>query len=81
MKMVYAAKSPISAKTDQNPDFEQHLEFFLVLTAPNHCKRSQRGLRFVWDVLRAFLVIIRTVIFEKRAKSSKIQSEKGYKIK
>ena len=54
MKMVYAAKSPISAKTDQNPDFEQNLMFFFVLSALNHCRRSQCGVRFVWDVLRAF---------------------------
>ena len=49
---VYIAKSPISAKTDQNPDFGQNLVFFVVLSALNHCKRSQRGLRFVCDVLR-----------------------------
>ena len=47
-------KSPISAKTDQNPDFEQNLMFFFDLSALNHCKRSQGGLRFVWHVLRAF---------------------------
>ena len=47
-------KSPISAKIDQNPDFEQNLVFFFVLSALNHCKRSQGGLRFVWHVLRAF---------------------------
>ena len=46
--------SPISAKTDQNPDFEQNLMFFFDLSALNHCKRSQGGLRFVWHVLRAF---------------------------
>ena len=28
--------------------------FFVVLSALNHCKRSQRRLHFVWDVLRAF---------------------------
>ena len=47
-------KSAISAKTDQNPDFKQNRMFFFVLSALNHCKRSQRGLRFVWDVLRPF---------------------------
>ena len=50
--------------------------FVFVLRALNHCKRSQHGLRFVWDVLRAFWVTIRAVILEKRAKPSKIQSKK-----
>ena len=54
MKKVYIAKSLISAKTDQNPDFEQNLVFFFDLSALNHCKRSQSGLRFVWHVLRSF---------------------------
>ena len=54
MKMLYLAKSPISVKIDQNPDFEQNLMFFFDLSALNHCKRSQGGLRFVWHVLRAF---------------------------
>ena len=40
-------KSPISAKIDQNPDFEQNLVFSFVLRALNYCKRSQRDLRFV----------------------------------
>ena len=47
-------KSPISAKTEQNPDFEKNLMFSFDLSALNHCKRSQRGLRFVCDVLCAF---------------------------
>ena len=47
-------KSPISAKIDQNPDFEENLVFTYVLSALNHCKRSKGGLRFVCDVLRAF---------------------------
>ncbi len=47
-------KLPISAKIDQNPVFEQNLEFSLVLSTLNHCKRSQGGLRFVWYVVRAF---------------------------
>ena len=49
---LYTAKSPIWAKTDQNPDFGQNLVFFVVLSALNHCKRSQRALRFICDVLR-----------------------------
>ncbi len=48
---VDETKSP---KTEQNPDFEQNRMFFFVLSALNHCKRSQHELRFVWDVLRAF---------------------------
>ena len=47
-------KLPISVKIEQNPVFEQNLEFFFVLSALNYCKRSQGGLRFVSYVLRAF---------------------------
>ena len=54
MKMLDATKSPISAKTVQNPNSEQNLKFFFVLGALNHYKRPQRGLRFVGDVLCAF---------------------------
>ena len=52
-------------KTDQNPDFGQNPYFFIVLSALNHCKRSQRGLRFLWDVLWVFYDIIRIIVFEK----------------
>ena len=73
---VDTAKSPISAKINQKPDFDQNLKIFFVLTALNHCKRFQRRLRFVWDVLCAFWDTIRAVIFGKRRKSSKRQSKK-----
>ena len=53
-KLTFSATSSISVKIEQNPDFEQNLIFFFVLRALNHCKRSQRGLRVVWDLLRAF---------------------------
>ena len=76
ISIVDTAKSPISAKIDQKSDFEQNLKFFFVLRALNHCKRSQRRLRFVWDVLCAFWDTIRAVIFGKRRKSSKRQSKK-----
>ena len=77
---IDTATSPISAKTEQNPDFEQNLKFFFVLSPLNHCKRSQRGLRFVWDVLCDFWDTIRAVIFAKRRKSSKIPSKKDTKL-
>ena len=76
---VYIAKSPISAKIDQNPDFEQNLKVFLVSRALNHCKRSQRGLRFVCDVLCDFWDTIRAAILAKRRKSSKMQPKKDTK--
>ena len=63
----------MSAKTDQN------LKFFFDLSALNHCKRSQRRVRFVWAVLCTFEVIIDAENFENRAKSSKFQSKKDTK--
>ena len=48
-------KSPISAKTEQNADFEQNLVFFFDLSTLNHCKRSKRGLRFVRHIFRSCL--------------------------